>query len=122
MTFTDPSGGQHSATLQESGSQVTYSLIIQAVSDWHQGRFRVTLSIEDIHDSADPPQSGEASNQPLYPGQTEYELEELSVWCKYIILKDAVKTTWLIICHMWWWWYHSLTAHQHQRVIQCQNR
>ncbi len=21
-----------------------------------------------------------------------------------------------------WWWYHSLTAHQHQKVIQCQNR
>ncbi len=30
------------------------------------------------------------------------------------------------VCHAvankWWWWYHSLTAHQHQRVIQCQNR
>ncbi len=84
MTFIDPSGGQHSATLQESENQVTYSVTIQAVSDWHQRRFRVTLSIEDIEESDDPPQSGEASNQPEYPGQTEYELEELSVWCTYV--------------------------------------
>ncbi len=86
MTFTDPSGGLHSGTLQETENQVTYSLTMQAVSDWHQGRFRVALAMEDIQDSDDPPQSGEASNQPEYPGQTEYDLEELSVWCKLLYM------------------------------------
>ncbi len=88
IDFTDPLEEFHqgvNATVTR-GTAV-YTLALTADRGWNSGGdFTAVMSIQDIAESGDPPNTGngEADNQPTFPGNEKsiIDIPDFQVWCK----------------------------------------
>ncbi len=72
-----------------------YTLTLPADRAWHRDRdFTAMVSIEDIVESGDPPNTGnrEADNQPTFPGNEEstIDIPDFQVWCKHEVYTGSL--------------------------------